>query len=141
MMEPPRLTWHRDSILPYASLSHTLHRACALNGLWPRQLALMAADWDHHGRHRPAYGIDRERLAALVGESSEKFQMVNARRSAGLPAARPLRRRRQSLPPLPGGRISLRPVCAALAAGLSDPRSALRAECRKRVASTVCTLQ
>lgn len=34
----------------------------------------MAAICDHHGRHRPAYGIDRGRLAALLGESSEKFR-------------------------------------------------------------------
>ncbi|CAG9180167.1 hypothetical protein LMG23992_04156 [Cupriavidus laharis] len=73
-MEPPRLTWHRDSVLPYASLSHTLHRACELNGLWPHQLARMAAIRDHDGRHRPAYGIDRARLAALLGEPSEKFR-------------------------------------------------------------------
>ncbi|WP_124606208.1 MULTISPECIES: hypothetical protein [unclassified Burkholderia] len=37
-MPEPRLTWHAGSVLPYASLWHTVLRACALNSLHPRDL-------------------------------------------------------------------------------------------------------
>ncbi|MDR8032109.1 hypothetical protein [Burkholderia cenocepacia] len=37
-MPEPGLTWHVGSVLPYASLWHTVLRACALNSLHPRDL-------------------------------------------------------------------------------------------------------
>jgi len=37
-MSELRLSWHAGSILPYASLWHTVLRACALNALHPRDL-------------------------------------------------------------------------------------------------------
>lgn len=74
MTERPRLTWYRGSVLPYASLYHTLLRACELNGLRPRQLAAMARARDRHEAPQPFGGIDRERLATLLGEPAMKFR-------------------------------------------------------------------
>ena len=37
-MPDARLTWHAGSVLPYASLWHTVLRACVLNALHPRDL-------------------------------------------------------------------------------------------------------
>jgi len=42
-MPESRLTWHRGSVLPYASLWHTVLRACALNALHPADLPTTSA--------------------------------------------------------------------------------------------------
>jgi len=74
MKEQPRLTWHRHSILPYASLWHTLHRACELNGLALRELRTWVSAWDFTEKSGPTYGIVRDQLAAVLGESPEVFR-------------------------------------------------------------------
>ncbi|TDG01885.1 hypothetical protein E1N52_42665 [Paraburkholderia guartelaensis] len=70
------LAWHRGSVLPYASLWHTVLRACALNALYPADLPTTGA--------RPAQSldlfdiqagkIDVAALARALGEPPEVFR-------------------------------------------------------------------
>jgi hypothetical protein len=74
-MPEGRLTWHRGSILPYASLWHTVLRACALNALHPADLPTTSA------RPTPAVDlldiqaskIDVAALARALGEPPSAF--------------------------------------------------------------------
>jgi hypothetical protein len=70
------LTWHAASILPYASLWHTVLRACSLN-------ALHVKDLPHSGGRHPAVvelivnvapGVDVTAFAHELGESSDAFR-------------------------------------------------------------------
>jgi len=72
--DTPRLTWHRGSILPYASLWHTLHRACQLNGLRPRQFITLTAIREHRWPRGLPCRIDRGRFAAVLGEPHEALR-------------------------------------------------------------------
>lgn len=73
-----RLTWYVGSILPYASLWHTVNRAIWLNGLRPNELAEAAG----MGRWRPASAceamfdpsINIPRLARILGEKRSTFR-------------------------------------------------------------------
>ncbi|MEZ7522203.1 hypothetical protein [Burkholderia vietnamiensis] len=74
-MPDARLTWHAGSVLPYASLWHTVLRACALNALHPRDLPSCLA-------HPPANvelienrgHVDETVLAHALGESPTAFR-------------------------------------------------------------------
>ncbi|WP_322067298.1 hypothetical protein [Burkholderia ubonensis] len=74
-MPDARLTWHAGSVLPYASLWHTVLRACALNALHPRDLPSCLARppanvelIENHGH------VDEAALAHALGESPTAFR-------------------------------------------------------------------
>jgi hypothetical protein len=74
-MADTRLTWHVGSVLPYASLWHTVLRACALNALHPHELPCQGAHpaatvelLEHAGR------VDIAAFARWLGEPPEAFR-------------------------------------------------------------------
>ncbi len=70
-MPEGRLTWHRGSILPYASLWHTVLRACALNALHPADLPTTSA--------RPTRTVD------LLDIQASKIDVAALARALGEP--------------------------------------------------------
>lgn len=83
-MPDGRLTWHAGSVLPYASLWHTVLRACALNALHPRDLPPRMARplatvelLENHG------DVDVTAFAHALGESPAAFRWSTL---GGLPA-------------------------------------------------------
>ncbi|SCU77898.1 conserved hypothetical protein [Cupriavidus necator] len=74
-MPDKRLTWHVGSVLPYASLWHTVLRACALNVLHPHDLPCP-------GTRPPttvallerASGVDVAAFASALGETPAVFR-------------------------------------------------------------------
>ena len=70
-MPEGRLTWHRGSILPYASLWHTVVRACALNALHPADLPTTSA--------RPTRTVD------LLDIQASKIDVAALARALGEP--------------------------------------------------------
>ncbi|SPS02546.1 hypothetical protein CBM2634_U150008 [Cupriavidus taiwanensis] len=74
-MADTRLTWHVGSVLPYASLWHTVLRACALNALHPHELpcrgAHPAATVELLER---AGSVDIAAFARWLGEPPEAFR-------------------------------------------------------------------
>lgn len=70
------LTWHPGSVLPYASLWHTVLRACALNALYPRDLpsTLMPRPRSVNLLDNRAGSIDVGTLAHELGESPAAFR-------------------------------------------------------------------
>lgn len=78
-----RLTWHRGSILPYASLWHTVHRVIALNDLVPTELSLCTtASSTHtptatrtlHLLRNENPQVDTAILAHWLGEPADAFR-------------------------------------------------------------------
>jgi len=74
VIDDVRLTWHVGSLLPYASLPHTIQRVCALNCL--RRGELPALDRRSVGAPSvlTAGGIDLARLARWIGEPEQAFR-------------------------------------------------------------------
>ncbi len=75
-MPDGRLTWHAGSVLPYASLWHTVLRVCALNALHPRDLSRCMA---HPGAaieliSDRAHSMDIRAFADALGESHDAFR-------------------------------------------------------------------
>lgn len=75
-MPDGRLTWHAGSVLPYASLWHTVLRACALNALHPRDLSRCMA---HPGAAVElisdcSHNMDIRAFADALGESHDAFR-------------------------------------------------------------------
>lgn len=75
-MPEASLTWHAGSVLPYASLWHTVLRACALNALHPRDLPSAQTPspravhlLDNHGGN-----LDLHAFADQLGESPAVFR-------------------------------------------------------------------
>ena len=75
-MPEPRLTWHAGSVLPYASLWHTVLRACALNALHPRELpsCLPRSPARVELLENDAGGVDVTAFAHALGEAPSVFQ-------------------------------------------------------------------
>jgi hypothetical protein len=76
MADGTRLTWHAGSVLPYASLWHTVQRVCALNCLRSRELPNAAGRalgsrflLDNRGN-----SVDVALLAKWIGETPEVFR-------------------------------------------------------------------
>lgn len=75
-MAEPALTWHKGSVLPYASLWHTVLRACALNALRPVDLPRAcggrstAIDLITDAAHR----VDVTAFASELGEAPDVFR-------------------------------------------------------------------
>jgi hypothetical protein len=76
MADGTRLTWHAGSVLPYASLWHTVQRVCALNCLRSRELPNAAGRalgsrflLDNRGN-----SVDVASLAKWIGETPEVFR-------------------------------------------------------------------
>jgi len=75
------LTWHAGSLLPYASLWHTMHRVVQLNALTPRTI-------DPYAKRRLGYSakhnslitnnsvIDLEKFAQALGEPITNFRLA-----------------------------------------------------------------
>ncbi len=79
MADSTRLTWHAGSVLPYASLWHTVQRVCALNCLRSRELPHPAARalgnrflLDNRGD-----SVDVAALAKWIGEPSAVFRWAH----------------------------------------------------------------
>ncbi|REE07590.1 hypothetical protein B0G71_8124 [Paraburkholderia sp. BL27I4N3] len=72
-MPERRLTWHRGSVLPYASRWHTVLRACALNALHPADLPT--------SRTRPNQSVD------LLDIQAGKIDVAALSRALGEPPA------------------------------------------------------
>lgn len=75
-MHERRLTWHVGSVLPYASLWHTVLRVCALNALHPGDLPCGAARQTATVAllENRADGIHLAALARSLGEAPEAFR-------------------------------------------------------------------
>ena len=87
MDAPPRLTWHAGSILPFASLWHTLLRTAALNRLKASELSAVVTTGSSG---RPAWG-QGSRVSALfnetMGSRREAFCVAALARWLGEPEA------------------------------------------------------
>lgn len=84
-----RLTWHAASVLPYASLWHTVHRVAALNAMRPAELPfavdasgdlprariadLLFNEARDNGECRPGEALSIRNFAAALGEPCEVF--------------------------------------------------------------------
>ncbi|USS44328.1 hypothetical protein [Burkholderia glumae] len=70
------LTWHAGSVLPYASLWHTVLRACALNALHPRDLPSTQTPSPRavHLLDNHAGNLDVHAFADQLGESPAAFR-------------------------------------------------------------------
>ncbi|MGP8431771.1 hypothetical protein ACT2FY_01235 [Paraburkholderia fungorum] len=75
-MPEHRLTWHVGSVLPYASLWHTVLRACALNALHARDLpsCLPRSPATVELLGNDAGGVDMAAFAHALGEVPSVFQ-------------------------------------------------------------------
>ncbi|MBR8165368.1 hypothetical protein LGN16_31045 [Burkholderia vietnamiensis] len=74
-MPEVRLTWHTGSVLPYASLWHTVLRACALNALHPRDLPSCLARPPANVELIENRGhVDETAFALALGESPTAFR-------------------------------------------------------------------
>ncbi len=111
------LTWHAGSVLPFASLWHTLHRVMSLNAMRTKELPqLLEGSWQmpsvrsvdtHFNEVAYGYGSDRSsavntrQLACTLGEPAHAFEWSHLGRL-------PLALRNLVLP-----KPRLCPICAA----------------------------
>ena len=85
----PRLTWHAGSVLPFASLWHTVHRVAAINSMRAKELPfaldlggrgplarradLLFNEPRFCGERTPGEALSVDALAASLGEPVEAF--------------------------------------------------------------------
>jgi hypothetical protein len=74
-MPESRLTWHKGSVLPYASRWHTIMHACALNALHPDDLPWhLPASTSTINSPSACEGGETAALARCLGESPDVFR-------------------------------------------------------------------
>jgi hypothetical protein len=79
-----RLTWHRGSVLPYASLWHTVQRAMWLNALRPSELSFRARAHDQGGFPRQVNLLFNETSGGSRG-AIEALSMQSLAQALGEP--------------------------------------------------------
>ena len=83
----PRLTWHPGSVLPYASLWHTVQRVMSLNALRPKELLCCARASDQVSATQRVNLLYNEAGANLSAAPIEALSMRSLAQALGEPEA------------------------------------------------------